>query len=642
MSKSNSVSGSSVADRRAPGPVDATFTRRAHTPISANTYDAGARTVEAVLSAGSTVRRYGFAEALEISAAAIDLARVEKGLCQLLDTHNAYELDAVLGRVTEARIEGDQLVGILAFADTEAGRAAEGMVARSELRGISIGYRVSKWEVEEGEADELDTWTATRWELLEVSLVPVPADADAGIRSLNNASPPSSTERKPAMPFSVRDGLAMMECVRSFGPQLENLARDLIGKIEDGETSPDAARAELLRACGEVQAARSAGIAAGGAAAFQGDESLENPSFFGRAAVDALAARLSGKPAEGAAAELRNVPLMNLCAEALQRAGMRDAHRMAPDALIRAASANNGRDWFGQRDIASQGLIGTGFLPGLLVQAGDRHLVATYNAVASPLKVLSNERSASSFRPISAMQATGFGRLRKVNENGEFENAMLGESAETYSVETFGRVVGLTRQAIVNDDLGAFSSMLTLLARAAAETEAELFADKFNSNPLMSDGNALFSDEHGNLAASGAVPSVTTLSAARLAMRSQRDTIDDVPINPVPKYIVIAPDLETTVDALMATITAATVGDVNPFAGKLAPIVDPRLESEAWYLVADPMSAPVLEHAYLNGESAPFLDTQEGFRVDGTEWKVRLDVGAGVVDWRGAYKNPGA
>ena len=147
------------------------------------TYDAATRSVEAVFSTGAAVKRWGFIEELEVSTEAIDLGRVEKGLCRLLDTHNAYELDAVLGSVSEVRIENGELVGKLTFAETEAGRKAEGMVARGEVKGISVGYKVTRWEITK-EADEnskYDTWRATGWELLEVSLVPVPADAGASL-----------------------------------------------------------------------------------------------------------------------------------------------------------------------------------------------------------------------------------------------------------------------------------------------------------------------------------------------------------------------------------------------------------------------------------------------------------------------------
>ncbi|MET0375749.1 MAG: hypothetical protein ABW128_16020, partial [Rhizorhabdus sp.] len=93
--------------------------------VAPDSYDATARTVEAVLSAGTAVRRYYFTEELAIDAEAIDLARVAGGVCPLLDTHNQYQLDGVIGRILSVRIEVVKLIGVLQFADTDAGRSIE-------------------------------------------------------------------------------------------------------------------------------------------------------------------------------------------------------------------------------------------------------------------------------------------------------------------------------------------------------------------------------------------------------------------------------------------------------------------------------------------------------------------------------------
>src|SRR4051812_43130076 len=59
-----------------------------------DSYRADTRTVEAVLSSGSQVRRYYFTEELEISAEAVDLGRAVTGMVPLLDSHNQYEAAA--------------------------------------------------------------------------------------------------------------------------------------------------------------------------------------------------------------------------------------------------------------------------------------------------------------------------------------------------------------------------------------------------------------------------------------------------------------------------------------------------------------------------------------------------------------------
>jgi HK97 family phage prohead protease len=112
----------------------------------------------------------------------------------LLDSHNQFGINNLLGKITSAWFEGGALLGQIKFNRTEQGRKAEKMVSRGEVTGVSAGYRVLQWRVTDSDGDDVDpgrarwdddlTYTATRWELLEASLVSVPADASATIRSM--------------------------------------------------------------------------------------------------------------------------------------------------------------------------------------------------------------------------------------------------------------------------------------------------------------------------------------------------------------------------------------------------------------------------------------------------------------------------
>ncbi len=81
----------------------------------------------------------------------------------------------------------------------------------------------------------------------------------------------------------------------------------------------------------------------------------------------------------------------------------------------------------------------------------------------------------------------------------------------------------------------------------------------------------------------------------------------------------------------------------NRVVGLFNTIVDtPRLSGTRRYLFADPQVAPVLEVAFLDGQQEPFLELQNSWRVDGSEWKVRLDYGVSGIDFRGAVTDAGA
>jgi phage head maturation protease len=165
-------------------------------PIS---YDRDAGTVEAIISMGSPVNRPYGTEVLRIAPDAVDLTRLREGGIPLLDHHKQTGIDAMLGRLVDAWFERGALVGRFAFNKTPEGQKAEGMVARGEIAGVSAGYRVDQWLITNDDGDVVDernvrwddnlTFTATRWQLFECSLVGVPADAASSIRSLGGYNP---------------------------------------------------------------------------------------------------------------------------------------------------------------------------------------------------------------------------------------------------------------------------------------------------------------------------------------------------------------------------------------------------------------------------------------------------------------------
>lgn len=375
-----------------------------------------------------------------------------------------------------------------------------------------------------------------------------------------------------------------------------------------------------------------------------GHVTLDNPATYGDAIKGALVAKISGRSATGPATEFQGMSVVDMARDFLARSGERDVLRMNPDRVINLAMQPraSGRGWGMGANIGAPHT--TSDFPDLVGGAAETYLIDRYRLQQSPLKLLARRRDRANFLMQYGVQVGGFGALDQVNEAGEFKNRTIDTRKEGYKLDTFGNMFTVSRQMLVNDHLGALADVLTIMAGGAAETEATILASLVNSNIKLGDGKAWFHADHGNLASPGVTISVDAFDAGRLAMRSQKDVSGGGLIDANPKFLLVPVSLQTKAETLVAsTIAPTTTNDVNPFAGKLTPIADPRLTSStAWYLFADPDFSPALQYSYLDGRDAPFTDSQEGWRVDGTEYKVRHDFGAGVMDHRMAWKNPGA
>lgn len=655
------------AERRQPM---AGFTGQRLAGFSPETYNAESRTIEAVLSSGASVRRYWFTEELEISDDAIDLGRAEAGLVCLLDAHNQWETGAVLGTVSNVRIENGQLVGTLKFGETDAAKQAEGMVARGELKGISIGYRVSKWEIVTKE-EEHETWRATRWELLEVSLVPVPADASAAVRASGGqsstatgveaaieeeedmkrnqpgigAAPAPTAAAAPAVApaveptraadpapapapavtpaptaevtrFSGTEAVDFVNQARDLG--VETRATELVQQNGRGEIGVEAARSALLQAAAEAQRADTA--PARGGPSITVDNRNEEASR--NAIVESLVARSLRSQVPEASRQYVGMRLLEIAAE---RAGVSRSERN-PDIILRAA------------------MVSSDF-PLLLEAAANKILLARYNTASPTYRAIAARRDLTDFKTTKLLRVGDFPSLLPYQEDGSIATGTINEGRETVILGSYGRIVRLSRQAIVNDDLAAFDDVFGSIGLVVSRFENATFfamkAQNSGNGPKLSDNVNFFNSAHGNLAGSGAAVDVTTLGAGRAAMRKQKD-LDGNVLNIGPSIILNGPDTETAIEQYLAPIVAAEGAKVNPFASKLQQVTEGSITGNSWELYADPTELAAFNYGYLADAPGPQVMTKEGFDHDGIAFRVTEDFYAGAVDYRGGYRNPGA
>lgn len=283
----------------------------------------------------------------------------------------------------------------------------------------------------------------------------------------------------------------------------------------------------------------------------------------------------------------------------------------------------------------------TSDFPIILEGSINRTVEARYQLAQPTYRRISRQRNFRDFRPHTSIKLGDFPMLEKIAENGEIKYGTLTEGKETISVLSYAKALSVSRQLMINDDLGAINEMLSSYgATVALFEEITFYANALNA--ALADGQPVFHASHNNLAGSGTVIDVDNVAAGRAAMSKQK-SIDGNPLlaNP-PAMIVTGPDRITSAEKLIASITPATVATVNIFSGRLTPFDTAQIAGNTWYLFADPAVGSNYRWGYLEGYEAPRVRIDNPFGRQGMAMSVEHDFGCGAVDFRYGYKNPGA
>ncbi|MCJ2021071.1 HK97 family phage prohead protease [Methylobacterium sp. E-065] len=816
--------------------------------VAPASYDANEHTIELILSEGSDVVRWYGTERLSTDEAAVCVDRLASSGIPFLDSHNSYGLGSVLGRIVDVWFAEGRILGRAKFAATEAGKTAEGMVARGEIKGISIGYRVDGWEITDADGTVIDpekqildvddglTFTATRWELLEASLVSVPADPAAMVRAHEGAADPTAGPDLRASPMGrgakeitvTRGDASITYRYGSTGPherawpepkEDKRMAKHTPGKNAPGKNAPGkrqvraeptvnedgyyvdadgnfvdasgapvdepvkAERAEVsvnedgyyVDADGEfvdadgnpvdepVKAERSAPdvnedgyyvdaegnfvdadgepsdepVKAERDGEMEDDDTRAAPRGRGATRTAPTKGKRAAKPAftQAHAAELAAIAeqargqgvtlnvvdaitrglsaaafrkiAFDKLAEKSKETAVRGSHKGSDAgriqfgrderegradamtlALVTRTLASRGSDgmdyapkrkvdkqWVEKHSARAEAYAGMGFVeiaaecvghrgnirtarqaidiverafqstsdfPAIFQNVLNKSLLARYELAEPTYKRISIERQFNDFRPHPMIRAGEFPMLQPVTQTGELKAGTSADSGENISLVPYGVIFPISRQMIVNDELGAIDQILGSSGDAVRLFENVTFFNMFNANPtLIQDGTAVWHAKHNNLAAAAGVISVPNVGAGRAALRGMK-SLSGFLLNVPPRIILTGPNQETSADQLVASISPQLTTSVNPFSGKLQSVSDANITDNSWYLMSDPAQVPCFVHGFLNGSNGPRVKTFEPFGTQGVQISLEHDFACGAIDFRGAYKNPGA
>jgi phage major head subunit gpT-like protein len=668
-----------------PTPNQATTNKTHETPVLSlraavreGSIDVEARTVELTWTTGAKGARWNwdvgsYMEELEVSPEAVRMDRLNNG-APLLNSHKCDDLGDVIGVVERAWLEGELGHALVRFSKRDDAEKIFQDVQDKILRKISVKYVVHRYQITEDSEEKLPTYRAVDWEPLELSVVPIAFDDGANIRS--SATPAEYTGRRFPTVFEVRSAVE---------PIVEPAAVPIIQEeVAMTEEEKRAADEKLRRESAEEERKRSLTIRTMARKVGIDDEAVVDDliargvsvSDASAALIDVVAERqnkdqpqtrnsqptivnggqdvaiLNAKRSamqnallhrcdttvklEDAGREFRGMRLVDMAREFVEMAGG-NARGMTPQELARAALGCD------RQAVRAAGMHSTSDFPLLLGSTVNRTLRDAYTNAPQTWRPLGRPTTVPDFRAVTRAALGDIAALEQVKEHGEYKYGTLSEDGAPIKVAKFGKIIAITWETIVNDDLGALTRIPAALGNAAAATESNVVWALLLGNPTFTDGVPFYDAGHANLAASNGAINTTTLAAARAAMRKQKSKAGEF-LNLAPEYLVVGPDKELEAYQFTSSnYVPAKNADINDVRNaSLTVIVDARITGNQWYLFAAPGSIDTFEYAYLEGEQGVFTETREGFEVDGMEIKARLVFGAAWIDYRGAYKNPGA
>ena len=287
---------------------------------------------------------------------------------------------------------------------------------------------------------------------------------------------------------------------------------------------------------------------------------------------------------------------------------------------------------------------------GILSNVANKFLLDGFFSVERTWRNICAVRNVSDFKTVTSYRLIGKDQYERVPPGGELKHGTLGNETYTNKAATYGLLLAIDRRDVINDDLGAITTVPRKLGRGSGTKINDVFWTTFLAN------SAFFAAGSKNyLSGADTTLGIDGLTKAEVAFMDQVDS-DNKPIGIMPAILLVPTALSAMGTQLFKALeirdtTASTKYPTsNPHQGKfraevsryLANSTYPGNSSKAWYLLADPIDLPVIEAAFLNGQESPTIETAEAdFSVLGIQMRGVHDFGIALQDARGGVKSKG-
>lgn len=634
--------------------------------ITQNSYNDTDKTIEVVFATETEVKRRtwdgtNYIEILSCKPENVRLERINSG-ANLVDSHSTYSIRSIIGVVERAWVEGKECKAIIRLSqrDEVAGYVQD--IVSGITRNISVGYAIHTTDITEDSDKNTITVRVTDWEPAELSVVSVPADHNAGTRSQGQnqnfhevnfntrnmtpeeiaaaeaatraANPTTGPVATPAVPVdqnAITTAATTAERTRIAEIQTAVRKHNITdvdfaqGLIENGSTI-DQARAAILDKLVDNQTPPSRT-----STATIGVEAIDKK----RAAMENAIMHRANPSIEllPEAKEFRGMTLLDMGREMVEEAGGKTRGLSRMDLAKASLNIDGSR---------SAGMHSTSDFPILLGNTVNAVLAREYALQARTFPQWATRGTVKDFKEKSIVSVGDFSSFDEVKEGGEYSYGTFGEGAEKLKVVKYGKIIAVTWESLINDDLDIFSKIPRFMANAAARKQSDLVYSILLNNPNMADGVPLFHATHKNLA-TGSALDITNIGKARKFLRNQKAIDGEDFLNIMGKYLLVGPDQEeAALQYAGSKYVPNEMNKQNVWAGQFEPVIEPRITGNKWFLAADPSQLDTIEYAFLEGQPELFTEQRTGFEVDGLEIKARMVFGAKAIDHRGLVYNPGA
>lgn len=294
-------------------------------------------------------------------------------------------------------------------------------------------------------------------------------------------------------------------------------------------------------------------------------------------------------------------------------------------------------------------------LPGILSNNANKVLLQGYEAVDDCWRDVFKVGAVSDFKTHTRYRMNSDFVFEKVPRGGEIKHGEISEESYTQKIDTYGIMFSLTRQMIIDDDLGALFDIPFQIGLGAGQAISDAVWGLFQQAGLKAnDGQDFFNADRQSLLAGNAL-SVAGLTAAEVVFRKKVGA-NGRPIVARPEILLVPPELLTQAELLMTatmvnevTPESAPAPNKNPHQGKYRVCCSPYLSlaayggsATAYYLLANPTRIPTFEVAFLGGIDRPTVERADAdFNTLGVQFRGYLDFGVKQQDYRGILKVTG-